>query len=75
MARNSASLTEYLTAMDNPDASEPAKRTHREDHRGVWVEEGYEVLDEDPSDYRVECECGESFSTWQKAEDHTGREH
>jgi predicted RNA-binding protein YlxR (DUF448 family) len=65
-----ATLTEILRTRDNPDASEPAKRTHRKDHRGVWVEDDYEALEDDPRNYSVECSCGETFDTWQKAIDH-----
>ena len=79
MARNdeatTATLTEHLAATDNPKASEPAERTHRKDHRGVWVEDDYEALDEDPTKYGVKCSCGETFDTWQKAIGHHESEH
>ena len=32
-------------------------------------------LGEDPDEYRVECSCGQEFSSWGKATRHVEEEH
>ena len=68
-----ATLTEYLSAVDNIDDSidGAAKITHIR----VWQTDDGDGLDEDPDEYRVECSCGEVVGSWGKATRHTEEEH
>lgn len=81
MARNTnatdATLTEYLSAVDNTDESidGPAKITHIVDGRGLWTADEGEGLDEDPDEYRVECSCGDAFGSWGAATRHVDEAH
>ena len=72
-----ATLTEYLSAVDNTDDSidGAAKITHTQIDKGVWQTDDGRVLDEDPDEYRVECGCGAEFSSWGKATQHVEEEH
>ena len=72
-----AALTEHLSAVDNLDDSidGAAKRTHIQNGMGSWRVDGGEELGEDPDEYRVECSCGEEFSSWGKATHHVEEDH
>ena len=74
-----ATLTEYLSAVENTDESidGAARLTHIQNGMGGWQidHDGGEELDEDPDEYRVECSCGEEFGTWGKATRHAEEEH
>ena len=72
-----ATLTEYLSSVDNPDDSigGAAKITHAQNVKGVWQTDGGEGLDDDPDEYRVECSCGAEFGNWGKATRHVDEEH
>jgi len=72
-----ATLTEYLSAVDNTDDSidGPAKLTSIQLPTGVWSRDEGQPLDEDPAEYRVECSCGETFGNWGAATDHAENEH
>ena len=72
-----ATLTEYLSAVDNTDDSidGAAKITHTQNGTGVWQVDGGEELEEDPDEYRVECSCGESFGFCGQAIHHVEEEH
>lgn len=72
-----ATLTEYLSAVDNTDDSidGPAKLTSIQLPTGVWIRDEGEALDEAPDEYRVECSCGEEFGNWGKATRHVDEEH
>ena len=76
-ATTDATLTEYLSAVDNIDDSidGAAKITHAQNVKGVWQTDGGEGLDDDPDDYRVECSCGESFDFFGLAIYHVEEEH
>ena len=76
-ATTDATLTEYLSSVDNPDDSidGAAKITHAQNVKGVWQTDDGEGLDDDPDDYRVECSCGEFFGSWGKATRHADEEH
>jgi hypothetical protein len=75
-ATMNATLTEYLSAIDNHDDSidGAAKRTHIQ-HGISWHVDDGEELEEDPDEYRVECSCGAEFSTWVNARHHHEAEH
>lgn len=78
MARTTAALTEYLSATDNHDPSidGPAKLTHVQNGAGTWTVDEGEPLDEDPDEYRVECEdCDGTFTTWHAATEHAETDH
>ena len=60
-----ATLTEYLSAVDNTDDSidGAAKITHIQNGTGVWqTDDG-------------ECSCVEEFGSWGKATHHVDEEH
>ena len=71
-----ATLTEYLSAVDNHDDSiaGAAKRTHIQVGISWQVDDG-EELGEDPDEYRVECSCGAGFSSWGQATHHVEEDH
>ena len=71
-----ATLTEYLSSVDNPDDSidGAAKITHAQNVKGVWQTDGGEGLDDDPDEYRVKCSCGAEFGNWGKATRHVADE-
>ena len=71
-----ATLTEYLSAVDNTDDSidSAAKITHVRNGAGVWQTDDGEGLEDDPDEYRVECSCGEEFANWGKATRHAEEE-
>lgn len=81
MAQNNdatdATLTEYLSAVDNTDDSidGPAKITYIVDGRGLWTADDGEALDEDPDEYKAVCSCGEEFGSWGAATAHVDEEH
>ena len=71
-----ATLTEYLSAVDNTDDSidGAAKLTHIK--VGIsWQPDDGEELDEDPDEYYVECSCGEEIGSWGKAKHHVEEDH
>ena len=74
-----ATLTEYLSAVDNTDDSieGAAKITHTQNGTGVWQTDDGERLEDDPDEYCVVCSCGEEFGDWyrHKATDHVEEEH
>jgi len=73
-----ATLTEYLSAVDNTDDSidGPAKLIYNQHPTtGLWRADDGEALAEDPDEYRVECSCGETFSNWGAATRHAETEH
>ena len=72
-----ATLTEYLSAVDNIDDSidGAAKITHIQNGMGVWQTDDGDGLDDDPDENRVECSCGEEFGSWGKATHHVDEEH
>ena len=72
-----ATLTEYLSAVDNTDDSidGAAKITHIRNGMGVWQTDDGDELGEDPDEYRVECSCGAEYGTWGKATHHVEEEH
>ena len=72
-----ATLTEYLSAVDNTDDSidGAAKITHIQNGTGVWQTDDGEGLDEDPDEYCAECSCGREFGSWGKATRHVEEEH
>jgi len=76
-ATTDATLTEYLSAVDNTDDSidGPAKLTSIRLPTGVWSRDEGEALAEDPDEYRVECSCGETFGNWGAATRHAETEH
>ena len=71
-----ATLTEHLSATDNPDDSIDgvAKITHAQNGTGVWQTDGGKGLDSDPDAYYVKCSCGEEFATWGSATRHAEEE-
>ena len=76
-ATTDATLTESLSAADNTDDSidGAAKITHIQNGTGVWQTDDGEGLGEDPDEYRVECSCGQEFSSWGTATRHVDEEH
>ena len=72
-----ATLTEVLSAANNPDDSidGAAKITHAQNGTGVWQTDGGKGLDGDPDAYYVKCSCGEEFGDWGKATRHVDEEH
>ena len=71
-----ATLTEVLSAANNPDDSidGAAKITYTRNGADIWQTDDGEELDEVPDEYRVECSCGESFGSWGKATRHAEEE-
>jgi len=80
MAQNTdatdATLTENLPAADNQDDSieGAAEITYARDGNGVWRTDSGESVSE-ITRYGVECSCGETFDTWQKATNHAENQH
>jgi uncharacterized protein (DUF2147 family) len=76
-ATTDATLTEHLPAADNQDDSieSAAKITHiYNSAEGMWQTDSGESVNEIAS-YGVECSCGETFDTWQKATKHAENQH
>ena len=71
-----ATLTEVLSAANNPDDSidGAAKITYTRNGADIWQTDDGEELDEVPDEYRVECSCGEEFATWGSATRHAEEE-
>ena len=77
-AATDATLTEYLSAVDNQDESidGPAKLIYNQNSaNGLWRADEGEQLDEEPDEYRVECSCGETFGNWGAATKHAEEQH
>ena len=71
-----ATLTEHLSAADNPDDSidGAAKITYTRNGADIWQTDDGERLEDDPDEYRVECSCGEEFGSWGNAIRHAEEE-
>ena len=74
-ANTDATLTEHLRDRDNQNHNEPAKVMYYKKNAHSWEVGDYEVLDEDPSKYRVVCSCGEEFGNWGVATAHVDEKH
>lgn len=78
MAQNNAdtdaTLTEHLPESKNENHNEPAKVMYYKSGPS-WKVGDYEVLDEDPSKYTVECSCGATMDNWGVAKAHVDEEH
>lgn len=72
-----ATLTEYKRDFDpgEPEMDGPRAVSHIKVGTSWQTDDG-KMLDENPDEYRVECEeCGGEFGNWGAAENHAETEH
>lgn len=70
-----ATLTEYLRAVETDDSIEGPAAVEYSNVGHSWQVDGAEMLDDDPDEYRAECSCGETFTSWGAAAQHVEEEH